>query len=69
MYDENKDGKITRDELKRVFEKMGKEPTEKDLDDWIASVDQNGEPNTEISRLARQGMACSIVVRASAYGY
>ena len=42
LYDANHDGKITRDELKSVFEKMGKEPTEEALNAWMESVDQNG---------------------------
>ena len=43
IFDENKDGKITREELRAVFLKTGTDPTEEELDKWFQDFDENGK--------------------------
>ena len=43
IFDENKDGKITREELRAVFLKTGTDPTEEELDKWFKDFDENGK--------------------------
>ncbi|XP_055996076.1 calmodulin-like isoform X2 [Ostrea edulis] len=43
VIDINKDGSITKKEMRRAARLTGMNPTDKDLDDWWAEADTNGD--------------------------
>ncbi len=45
MFDENRDGKITADELERVIRRLGMRPNDTDLRDMITEVDSDSKYN------------------------
>lgn len=42
MFDTDGDGRVTKDELRTTMRTMGQNPTEQELDDMMAEVDEDG---------------------------
>jgi calmodulin len=47
LFDQDGDGKISAKELKNVFEKIGKNPTETELNDMLREFDSDGNGTIE----------------------
>lgn len=42
MFDTDGDGRVTKDELRITMRKLGQNPTEEELDNMMAEVDEDG---------------------------
>jgi len=60
MFDENKDGKISKDELRKVFQNMGKQASEEELSNWMENVDENGDGVIEFKEFL---VKCAVIVK------
>merc|ERR1719204_2975492 len=52
MFDKDGDGRITQKELADVLQQLGQTPSEKELSDMIAEVDQDGNKEIDFKEFA-----------------
>jgi len=43
MFDENGDGKISRDELRKMMSNLGQAPSDKEINDIMTTSDKDGK--------------------------
>ena len=55
--DANKDGVVTKDELKALLKGLGEEVTDEVVDEMIAIADENGDGKVQFEEFCKASMA------------
>lgn len=53
MFDKNKDGHITSNELKTVLKELGHNPTDQEIEEFIKAVDIDDNKTIEFNEFCR----------------
>ena len=57
VMDANKDGEVTKDELKTLLKGLGEEVTDEVVDEMIAIADENGDGKVQFDEFCKASMA------------
>ena len=57
VMDANKDGEVTKEELKALLKGLGEEVTDEVVDEMIAIADENGDGKVQFEEFCKASMA------------